>query len=55
MESRHRESTGMNWKEWILAVIGTLVIGILCAELDERDREKLTLPEITVHGHSSTN
>jgi hypothetical protein len=45
----------MSLKEWILAVIATIAIGVMCAWIDEHDRQILTLPEIQVHGHSSTN
>lgn len=55
MESGHRKPTGMNWKEWILAVLGTILIGVVCAWIDDHDRKILTLPEIEIHGHSSIN
>jgi hypothetical protein len=45
----------MNLKEWILAVLGTIAVGVICAWIDGRDHEILTTPEIEVHGHSSTN
>jgi hypothetical protein len=45
----------MSLKEWILAVVGTILVGVLCAWIDDHDRKILTLPEIQVHGHSSTN
>lgn len=45
----------MSLKEWILAVLGTILVGVVCAWIDAHDKTILTLPEITVHGHSSTN
>ena len=45
----------MSLKEWILAVIATIAIGVICAWIDARDQQILTTPEIIVHGHSSTN
>lgn len=45
----------MSPKEWILAVIATIAIGVICAWIDDRDQQILTTPEIIVHGHSSTN
>lgn len=45
----------MNLREWTLAVLGTILVGVVCAWVDEHDKTILTLPEIQVHGHSSTN
>lgn len=45
----------MSPKEWLLAVLGTIAVGVICAVMDDRDRTILTLPEIQVHGHSRTN
>jgi hypothetical protein len=45
----------MSWQEWMLAVIGTIVVGILCYWFDDRDQLMLIAPEIQVHGHSRTN
>jgi hypothetical protein len=45
----------MSLKEWILAVIGTIAVGVICAWIDARDQLMLIAPEIQVHGHSRTN
>jgi len=45
----------MSPKEWILAVIGTIAVGVICAWIDARDQHIITINEIQVHGHSSTN
>ena len=45
----------MSAKEWIIAVLGTIVVGVVCAWIDARDQQILTTPEIQVHGHSRTN
>jgi hypothetical protein len=45
----------MSLKDWILAVIGTIAVGVICAWIDARDEQILTTPEIQVHGHSRTN
>lgn len=44
----------MSFKEYFLAVVGTILIALYCSWIDEHD-ETLTTPEIVVHGHSSTN
>ena len=55
MESGRGEST-MKWSECFLGVVGTILVGVACYYIDEHDRKiTLTTPEITVHGHSSTN
>ena len=45
----------MSLKEWILAVLGTIAVGVICAWIDNRDQQILIAPEIQVHGHSRTN
>ena len=44
----------MKWTDYLLALIGTIAVGFICAWIDDRDQQ-LILPEIEVHGHSSTN
>jgi hypothetical protein len=45
----------MSPKEWIIAVLGTIAVGVICAWIDDRDHEILMLPEIQIHGHSRNN
>lgn len=54
MEYERGESS-MNWTEWLLGVVATILVGVACYYIDARDRITLTTPEITVNGHSSTN
>jgi fatty-acid desaturase len=51
----HRGRSIMSWSEWFLAVIATIAVGVMCFLIDAHDHEVLQTPEITIHGHSSTN
>jgi hypothetical protein len=45
----------MSLREWILGILGTVAIGVICAWIDDRDQQILIAPEIQVHGHSRPN
>ena len=50
-----RGESAMNWTEWLLGVVATILVGVACYYIDAYDKRILILPEIIVNGHSSTN
>lgn len=45
----------MKFSDWFLAVVATFAVWAGCTLWENYTQEPITLPEIIVHGHSSTN
>lgn len=45
----------MKLSDWIWAIVATFAVWAACTLYEGYVKEPISLPEITVHGHSSTN